>query len=277
MSGWIKLEKSVESDPRVLRLAKKLQRLCNADALPGVTLAVGALARLWMFADSHIREDDRIDISPADLDDWIGITGFCDAMPDDWLRVVDENTVELPGFQEHNGVKAKKRALTQRRVAQHRSSKKREDVTACNADALPDQDQDQDHIHTHTRARGREGEAPPPIDGHAEFLRIQAAYPEFAGRQDWLTAEHYCVNLVDQKRATWDDLRAGVERYAAYVARGGVSSEKYVMTPAKFFSAADDPWNQPWTPPNGTGKPSSQPSVVEQQRAATDKWLRQFD
>jgi len=197
-SGWIKLEKSIETDPRVLRLAKQLKRSCNADALPGVTLAVGALARLWMFADTHIREDDTIDISPEDLDEFIGIPGFCEAMPDDWLRVIDEDTIELPGFQAHNGAQAKKRALTQKRVAQHRDKKKRDSVTSCNAAALPDQDQDQDQDQNNNsplaNARGApvaEDATPSLLNGHYAALeqQILAAYaeilPELPQSRDW--------------------------------------------------------------------------------------------
>lgn len=270
--GWIKLEKSIVDDPRVLRLAKQLQRSCNADALPGVTLVLGALARLWIFADSHIREDDIIDISPDDLDELIGIPGFCRAMPEDWLRILDDNTIELPGFQEHNGVGAKKRALTQKRVAQHRSRRKRESVTRGNADALPDLDQDLDHISTYVRARVREST---DDGGRAAFKRIQATYPKGTGRVDWLMAEYHCVHLVDNGLAKWDELVAAVDRYAAYVAGGGISSPKYVINPARFFSVGD--WKREWNLPDETRQRSDRPSLEERARAATEEWLRQFD
>jgi DNA replication protein DnaT len=142
MSGWIKWEKSLETDPRVLRISRELQNLFgNACAFPPVTLVCGALIRLWSYADSHIRSDNTIDMSAAELDEVIGIRGFCEMLPDEWLREKDARTVELPNFQEHNGVEARKRALTQKRVAQHRNKLKRNSVTT----ALPDQDQDQDH------------------------------------------------------------------------------------------------------------------------------------
>jgi hypothetical protein len=157
MSGWIKFEKDLASDPRVLRMAKELGRCwffapadtCvdgvinarNAEALPGVTLVCGALARLWIYADSHAREDDTLDLGPLEIDELLGIPGFCAMMPPDWLVQVGENTVELPGFQAHNGVEAKKRALTQKRVERHRETKKHESVTPRNASSLPDQDQ----------------------------------------------------------------------------------------------------------------------------------------
>lgn len=142
MSGWIKFEKDLETDPRTVRVAKALaSRLalsygCNADALPGVTLVCGALTRLWCYADSHIRGDDTLDAGAAELDEWVGIPGFCALLPTDWLVIIDENHVEFPGFLSHNGIEAKKKALTQKRVSNHR---KRLASADCNAPALPDQ------------------------------------------------------------------------------------------------------------------------------------------
>ncbi|MFH1010558.1 MAG: hypothetical protein V1784_04915 [bacterium] len=161
MSGWIKLEKSLEDDPRVLRMIAQLR---NADVThdrynsnASVTLVkrapllvFGALVRLWWYADTHIREDNRIDLGATEIDELVGLDGFCEMMPQDWLREIDDKTVELPDFQEHNGVEAKKRAVTQKRVQRHRNA---HSVTSCNADvthdALPDQTRP-DHKETTT-------------------------------------------------------------------------------------------------------------------------------
>lgn len=134
MSGWIKWEKDLESDPRVLRMARELKRTCNAMPFHPVTLVCGGLLRMWAYADSHIRDDDTLDLGCSELDEIIGIENFCSLLPEDWLREINEKTVELPNFQEHNGVEAKKRALTQKRVQRHRNAS---GVTG----ALPDQDQ----------------------------------------------------------------------------------------------------------------------------------------
>lgn len=165
MSGWIKVEKDLESDPRVLRMAKRIsvtdvthERISMANA---VTQVVGALARLWIFADTHARDDNTLDMGSAELDEWLGVPDFCASMPEDWVRVVDEHTVELPGFQEHNGVDAKKRALVQKRVQRHRvthrESVQRTGVTS----ALPDQDQTKTKKRPRPEKRGSGGERPP--------------------------------------------------------------------------------------------------------------------
>lgn len=245
VSGWIKLEKDLETDIRVHRIAKRLgvtdvthgRYTGNA----GVTVVLGALARLWMYADSHIREDDSLDMTPDEIDEWLGIPGFCRAMPEDWLLVRPDGCVELPQFQEHNSPEAKSRALTQRRVARHR---KRKSVTACNAGALPDQTRlDQTNTHTDS-ARAIEA-----IERHYDFDAIKAAYPQFSGRTNWAIAEGYYRTLIDRRGVPHHELLEAVKRYAAYVAAGGVSSTRYVLTPVTFFSAGDEPWKQPWAPP----------------------------
>lgn len=150
MSGWIKWEKDLETDPRVLRMSRELKRICNAGALHPVTLVCGGLIRLWSYADSHAREDDTLDLGVDEIDELVGIPGFCSIMPADWLREIDEHTVELPNFQQHGGTEAKKKALTKKRVETHR---KRSSVTGALTNALPDQDQDQDQDQTKTTQR----------------------------------------------------------------------------------------------------------------------------
>jgi hypothetical protein len=207
MSGWIKWEKDLDSDPRVLRMARELKRLCNAPDYPAVTLLCGALVRLWSYADTHIREDDTLDLGCAEIDELIGIENFCSLVPSDWLREIDEHTVELPGFQSHNGVEAKKRALTQKRVQKHRNA---HSVT----EALPDQDQtktrlDQDQKKKDTTAsppRGdeasvfqhwqREWSHPTAKLDDKRKKRIQARLKDF-------TAEQLCNAISGFKHSAW--------------------------------------------------------------------------
>ena len=181
MSAWIKIEKSLETDPRVIKLARLLavtHERYTRNAC--VTLVCGALARLWVYADSHIRADDTLDLGPRDLDELLGLPGFCESMPADWLEVLDADRVKLPGFLAHNGVEAKKRALTQKRVTQHRDSAKRTSVTPCNADALPDQDQDQDQDRKKVPTEPLSGDAPDRevVDRVFEHWRTVHGHPQ---------------------------------------------------------------------------------------------------
>jgi hypothetical protein len=78
---------------------------------------------------------------------------------------------------------------------------------------------------------------------------IRETYPPHPHRADWFTALKHCRLMVERGDATWEALLAGTQRYAAYVAAGGVSQPRYVSTPVTFFTEPDKPWEMPWTPP----------------------------
>ena len=133
MSGWIKLEKDLLTDPRVIRMARQL---CNGSPLQGVTLVLGALAHLWMIADTHIGDDDVLPLGVDEINEVIGLEQFAQSVPLEWLQVIDSERVKLPEFHTHNGGTAKKNAMNALRVTKHRKSS--------NAKALPDKDKDID-------------------------------------------------------------------------------------------------------------------------------------
>jgi uncharacterized protein YdaU (DUF1376 family) len=80
------------------------------------------------------------------------------------------------------------------------------------------------------------------------FEVAQGAYPPTAGRADWITAER---NFYQRMTEGTDPnaLIEGVKRYAAYCNGGGVTSSKFVLSPARFFGDVDRPWAQAWTLP----------------------------
>ena len=143
MSGWIKWEKDLETDPRFVRLVRQLRNACYASVMQGSnqpvstalppalanTLTIGCLTKFWSYADTHIRADDTLDLGADDIDDLVGVPGFAAAMPEDWLRVIDHQHVELPGYQEHNGVAAKKAALAQKRMDRKRTRDRHANAT----------------------------------------------------------------------------------------------------------------------------------------------------
>lgn len=280
MSGWIKLEKDLATDPRVIRIGKALDRKfsffapegasrdgtfdpSNATPLPGVTLAVGALALLWIYADSHARNDDTLDLGVTDLDELLGIPGFCSLMPSDWLTVIDEHTVELPGFQSHNGVEAKNKDLNAKRQQRHREKVKRNTVTGRNAQPLPDQDQDQDQDQTITKReraqpakdgrRPAEGNGETP-DPHALVEAIRAVYPAGTyGQQNWILAERELSKLLDGGESA-DELLAHARAFAAQMLAKGSTGTQFIRSPEKFFG--DGFWRGPFPIPV-SGKPAS--------------------
>ena len=183
--AWIKFEKDLLTDPRVLRIARTLQarwklyevtaegkgfEFGNDAALPAVTLVCGALVRIWCLADTHIGDDNLLPLGYDEIDDVVGMPGFCALVPSDWIVAVDANTVKLPEYHTHNGTEAKKKAATAQRVAKFRS-RNAEPLQHRNALALPDLDQTK--TSKHTRASRSESAA---LNG--AFTDFWAAYPK---------------------------------------------------------------------------------------------------
>ena len=104
---WIKLRTSLFKDGRVL----KVSRDCHA--LPVTVL--GALAALWSLGDQYADSDGTIHgWTSTDFDREIGIDGFCESLPEEWIDLSGES-IKLPKYIEHNGSTGKKRALDRRR------------------------------------------------------------------------------------------------------------------------------------------------------------------
>ena len=123
MSGWIKLDKDMVDDPRLLEAAMEIaQGYVLSDKTPGggrdlegpalrlfaCNALLGALVTLWRYADEHIADDDTLPISSDTVDALVGLKGFCVALPDDWIVERDDGCVELPGYCEKNQLVTKR-------------------------------------------------------------------------------------------------------------------------------------------------------------------------
>jgi len=256
MSGWIKWEKSLETDPRVLRMAKELKRICNASPFHPVTLVCGGLLRMWSYADTHIRQDDTLDLGSTEVDELVGIEGFCALLPEDWFREIDEKTVELPGFLEHNGVEAKKKALTQKRVENHR---KRSSVTA----ALPDQtrpDLDQTKKETTASATPARQHVPRETVDPEWWLDFKLAYPERSGDPGWRKAQK-AANARMAEGHSAREFIDGAKRYAAFCEATGKVGTEFVKQ-ASTFLGPDKHFLLPWKPPDISPAVSLSPGEI---------------
>lgn len=254
MSGWIKVEKGLTETIRFKRIVRKLRDSSNA--LRGVTqnpeafavtVVLGAIVRFWIYADSHIRDDDTLEITLDEINEIVGVDGFAQALPAEWLQVIDAERVQLPNFLDHNGSSEKQRRDNARRQAEYRhrrdSRNVTRDVTVTNTrnDARPDQTR-LDKTRPENAYEASDAEL---MDA---FVVVRSSYPKKSGRTDWLNAEHHWRCRIDEGIPP-SQLLAGVERYAKFCASGGVSGSAYVLGPEKFFGAADKPWAQSWDPP----------------------------
>lgn len=251
LSGWIKLEKDLREDQRVKRMARGLNQVpafCNAPALLCVTLVLGGLAQLWMHADSFARDDDTLDITPDEVDELTGIQGFSNLLPEDWFQVLDATRVKLPGFQDHNGSEAKRRALTARRVAQHRSKEKLDSVTTCDPPVTQVRYQTRpDQTRLDQKKNPSASATPAPVEEPAWFVEFKAVYPPRAGDQGWRKALKAGQARIAEGHPP-NDLTDGARRYAEFCRATQKIGTEFVKQAATFLGP-DKPFLQPWQLP----------------------------
>jgi hypothetical protein len=103
MAGdWIKMQKSLSRDPRVVRISSALK----ADRLR----TVGGLFSAWCLFDEQTEDGTLEGYTPEILDELIGFPGLAKAMHSvGWLDI-DGDSIRVPRFEQHNGRSAKRRA-----------------------------------------------------------------------------------------------------------------------------------------------------------------------
>jgi len=112
--SWIKFETSTSEKPEVWAMAQSLG--IDADAV------VGKLLRVWAWFDTQTVEGNAPSVTKALLDSKVCVSGFCQAMISVGWMIEDDGVICLPNFDRHNGKTAKNRALTSKRVAEHKAS-----------------------------------------------------------------------------------------------------------------------------------------------------------
>lgn len=203
------------SDPRLLEATRGLfeiyqvglrtgplgaETLSNGDASRfGRSVLLGALVTLWEYADTFIGNDDTLPIGPDGVDALVGIEGFCDLLPDDWLLELDNGTVQLPGYCLKNQLVARRKRATdgKNRTAKWRAGNAKRDTGVRHGDPTvtrhgpvskcADLDQDLD-LKKKTQDKSGGSEQPPPLVlGGDQSLtpKLHETLPQAAWQQ-WL-------------------------------------------------------------------------------------------
>lgn len=106
-ADWIKMRRELGSDPDVIQIAA----LAKLDEFA----VVGRLHAVWAWLDQHSDDGTNVRIVSAFLDRLAACPGFADAMRAvGWLDGRD-GALTFPGYTEHNGETAKRRALEAKR------------------------------------------------------------------------------------------------------------------------------------------------------------------
>ncbi|WP_338506443.1 DNA replication domain protein [Erwinia aphidicola] len=142
-SSWIKVEVITPDKPEIFQMAEALD--IDPDAV------LGKLVRIWTWADQQTVDGNAGSVTKSVLDRLSFVTGFADALISvGWLSQED-GRLFFPNFERHNGDSSKKRALTNRRVTEHRkkgpeSNAKRNagSVTPAFQKALPEEEEEED-------------------------------------------------------------------------------------------------------------------------------------
>lgn len=118
MAGeWLKLEACTPEKSEVLAITARM-------GWDDADLTVGKLFRIWRWFDQQTTDGNAFGVTTALLDRIVGVTGFCEAVHSvGWLSIT-ETGISLPNFERHNGNTAKSRALTAKRVANHKANAK---------------------------------------------------------------------------------------------------------------------------------------------------------
>lgn len=136
MAGdWIKFELTTMDKPEVCQIADL------ADIDPDAV--VGKLMRVWGWFDQQTEEGNAPSVSKKLLDRIVGVTGFCEHMKSVGWMVEADGLISLPHFERHNGKTAKNRALTARRVSNHKNGNGEGNARSVNS-ALPREEKRRD-------------------------------------------------------------------------------------------------------------------------------------
>lgn len=166
-SSWIKVEVITPDKPEIFQIAEILG--IDPDAV------LGKLVRIWAWADQQTIDGNAGSVTKGVLDRLAFITGFADALISvGWLAYHDGKLI-LPNFERHNGESSKKRALTNRRVAEHRKRVTQKVTPTALQKELPEEEEEEDIYKTPHIAHVREGATTSEANG----MPLQVAEPEF--------------------------------------------------------------------------------------------------
>lgn len=117
----MKIELELSDKPEVHYIANGLK--LDPDAV------VGKLIRVWSWFDKHTADGNALGVTYSLLDRITGVSGFGEMMClAGWMEQKDK-VLHMPKFDSHTSASAKKRAESNKRVAQHREIKRNADVT----------------------------------------------------------------------------------------------------------------------------------------------------
>lgn len=190
----------------------------------------GKLLRIWIWADQNSVDGNDLHVTDSFLDRLTHRKGFAAAMRHvGWLEGENGRLI-FPGFERHNGRTAKERAETNRRVAKHR--RRNGSVTdEALQKPLPEK-----------RREEKSTASKEAVGGGSDEHRAVELCDMHPKRDKSGPAMKAALGAI--RRHGFEEVRAGVQGYAAAVARWTPAERaRYVKNAPEFFD--EDLWNQP--------------------------------
>lgn len=108
MGGYIRMDKDLEDDPRVLRLADLLAAESGIDRALARNAVIGGLYRLWRYGDTHLGRYNRFKSPLHGAARIAEVTALplevLRQFPPEWFREHADGTVELPEYAAKNNL-----------------------------------------------------------------------------------------------------------------------------------------------------------------------------
>ena len=196
MGGYIRMDKDLAQDPRVAALGDVLGQIWNQlepwqqQALQRLA-AVGVLYAIWSHCDIYLSRGDVLNSSVTHLQNVTGVPVLLlSKIPREWLRVVNENVLEFPGYSAKNEliVRDKRRKQDRNRKRRQRAKERANSHAGRHADVTRDQTVSQSLSQSHLReelpypsSRSAPGGSSPPGKRASASRRTAARAPLGAG------------------------------------------------------------------------------------------------
>lgn len=185
-ANWIKVEVITPDKPEIFRLSEILG--IDPDAV------LGKAIRFWVWADQQTIDGNANSVTKNAIDRVAFMNGFADALITvGWLSEHD-GVLTLPNFERHNGESSKKRALTNRRVSEHRNKKPKSNaksVTEGDQKTLPEEEEEEDIKEREHFAREM------PVDNLADTQPAGATTDKFRMYSGWAPLPGFCDRAMD--------------------------------------------------------------------------------
>lgn len=247
-ANWIKVEVITPDKPEIFRLAEILK--IDPDAV------LGKAIRFWVWADQQTIDGNANSVTKNAIDRVAFMSGFADALITvGWLHE-SNGSLTLPNFDRHNGESSKKRALTNRRVSEHRKQKPKSNaksVTEGDQKALPEEEEEEEE--------DKELKDPPlnPPKGKSsgnKFDPLSVELPEWLSPELWAEWVAYRKQLGKPIK-TQQGVSGSINKLATYREQG--HSPEYVVG-----LTMSNEWRGLLVPDGVASKPRRDVNVISQ-------------